>query len=137
MEIHNERFCAKQSLDQLALLYADECMKNVFSVARQMCYGCQTGHLSQTRHSCISLNSHEKLVRYFPLIVRAIDENKIIKLWNSIVADTDCSNCRSIRRLVDDTIWRKTVLQNEQWLKTLYDTVKRMIQLEARFYENL
>ena len=51
--------------DQLTLFYVEAVQQLLFAVSRIMCYGCREGHLSQTRHNCITLTAQQKLHRCF------------------------------------------------------------------------
>ena len=74
MELDATEFLSDLLVDQLSLLYAEAVKDKLHAVSRQMCFGCQKGQLSQTRHSCITLTSEQMLQRYFTHILLHIDE---------------------------------------------------------------
>ena len=135
MEEHSYSVCAgNMILEQLTLLYAGALKKHLFEVARKMCYGCQEEHLSQTRHSCITLTVEQKLRQYFLQTLIELDEREIIRRWKATIGDTDCPACLSQIRSVDDFVWRETRLKTNRWMKKMFQMVYKMIYLERRFY---
>ena len=121
-------------LDQLTLFYAEAVHQLLFAVSRIMCYGCREGHLSQTRHSCITLTAQQKLHRYFYQSLNELDEREVIDRWKATIGETDCSACLSQIQSVDNSVWRETQMKTDQWVKKLFQSVYRMIRLERRFY---
>ena len=121
-------------LDQLTLFYAQAMQQLLFAVSRRMCYGCNEGHLSQTRHSCTTLTAQQKLHRYFYKSLNQLDEREVIDRWKATIGETDCPACLSQMQSVDNSVWRETQMRTDQWVKKLFQSVQRMIRLERRFY---
>lgn len=134
MLFHSAGCSSNLLLDQLTLFYAEALKTTFFAVSTKMCYGCQEGHLSQTRHSCIMLTSHQKLLRYFHQILNDLDESEVIERWKATIDVTDCADCLSLVKSVSNSSWRETRIKTNQWLKKLFQSVYRMIHLERRFY---
>ena len=134
MEKHISSGCYDDVLlEQLTLFYAQAVKNLLFTVSRRMCYGCQEQHLSQTRHSCITLTAQQKLCRYFYQTLHEIDESAVINRWESTIDETDCPACLSKIKSVHNSIWRETRMKTDLWVKKLFHTVYRMIQLERTF----
>ena len=135
MEEHSYSQCyAGMLLEHLALFYAQAVKNLLFTVSRRMCYGCREQHLSQTRHSCITLTAQQKLSSYFYQTLHDLDESEVLNRWEASIDETECPACLSQIRNVHNFIWRETRMKTDQWVKKLYQTVCRMIQLERKFY---
>ena len=136
MEEHISSVCSDDVLlEQLTLFYAQAVKNLLFTVSRRMCYGCQQRHLSQTRHSCITLTAKQKLYRYFYQTLHELDESEVINRWETANDETDCPACLSQIKRVHNSVWKETRMKTDLWVKKLFHTVYRMIQLERKFYD--
>ena len=101
--------------DQLTILYAEAVRDNVQKIAKYFCYGCRTGHLSQTKHSCIQLLPEQKLELYFDIAIRVLSDQEVIHEWHEDRLDVlplyrNCTNCR---KKLFQTVWRLVGTEKE------------------------
>ena len=119
----------------LNFCYAEQIAAAINSVAIQKCYGCETDHLSQIQHQCISLNRSEKLECYFDEIFQAVNDSEVLNKWRQQVSVIDIPtefvdmymlklNCRD---------WRETELKTDSWMEKIYLLTQRLVALENRF----
>lgn len=123
--------------DHFTILYAEAVRDKTHEIARRVCFGCLTDHLSQTQHSCITLTPDQKLKCYFVQALQDIDEQEIIRRWNDCVSRVDLKSQQTLENYshkYHSHHWRETMLKTDRWRKKLFQTVRRMIHLEKRFY---
>ena len=97
--------------DQLTILYAEAVRDKV----QKMSKGCRTGHLSQTKHSCIQLLPQQKLELYFDIAIRVLSDQEVIHEWHENRLDVlplyrNCTNCR---KKLFQTVWRLVGTEKE------------------------
>jgi len=107
-------------------LYAMEIIKNMYSVFKQKCNGCQENCLSQRNHDCLMLSEKCQLELHFRDILLTIDEQKMfLQMEKDILGNGTC---------VELIKKNKTDMEyNFDWKCKMIDMVIRMLSLEKRF----
>ena len=74
---------------------------------------------------------------YFYQTLHDLDESVVINMWKAISRwkdKTDCPACLSQIKSVHNSNWREIRMKTHPWIKKLFQTVYRMIQLERKVY---
>ena len=125
--------CIRMMVNILIFSYARKVREEIVTLTQKHCYGCRTNHGSQRKHSCLMMSEVENLNIYFDDAVDKIDFQDVLNLWKSDIQLLDISETlkHKIETLLQSDDWRETNLPSKD---KFYETVKKTMQLDYRFY---
>lgn len=115
--------------------YAKEILKKMADVLLKKCVGCVTNSLSQVDHSCLTLTKSEQLKLYFEDILLEVDENEILRNWESSTSLLeDVHETVGLYRLkLYCRDWRESDMKSMAWRNKMINLTIQLLQLENRF----
>ena len=67
--------------------------RHIFCLVRENCEGCNTAHLSQTHHACLSMGKFKRL-EYFDAALQRTSEAAVMKTFTESLTAMDLSQRR-------------------------------------------
>ena len=107
------RYRRKRMERKLLKVSAKEIARHIFCLVREDCEGCNTTHLSQTHHTCLSMGKFKRL-EYFDAALQRSSEATVMKTFTESLSGADLSV------LIEHSIehWKSVFcVENEQKLK--------------------
>ena len=84
------RFRRKRIKRKLLKVSAKEMARHIFCLVRENCEGCNTTHLSQTHHACLSMGKFKRL-EYFDAALQRTSEAAVMKMFTESLNAMDLS----------------------------------------------
>ena len=84
------RFRQKRIKRKLLKVSAKEIARHIFCLVRENCEGCNTTHLSQTHHACLSMGKFKRL-EYFDEALQRTSEVAVMKTFTESLNAMDLS----------------------------------------------
>lgn len=115
--------------------YAREILDNMNGVLSKKCAGCLTNSLSQQDHPCLSLSKTEQLKLYFEDILLEVDENVILRNWESSISllKEEFAGILGLFRLkIYCRDWRETDMKSRAWKSKMVRMTMQLLRLEHR-----
>ena len=84
------RFRRKRIKRKLLKVSAKEMARHIFCLVRENCEGCNTAHLSQTHHACLSMGKFKRL-EYFDAALQRTSEAAVMKTFTESLNAMDLS----------------------------------------------
>ena len=84
------RFRRKRIKRKLLKVSAKEIARHIFCLVRENCEGCNTTHLSQTYHACLSMGKFKRL-EYFDAALQRTSEAAVMKTFTESLNAMDLS----------------------------------------------
>ena len=84
------QFCRKRIKRKLLKVPAREIARHIFCLVRENCEGCNTTHLSQTHHTCLSMEKFKRL-KYFDAALQRTLEATVMKTFTESLKAMDLS----------------------------------------------
>ena len=84
------RFRRKRIKRKLLKVSAKEIARHIFCLVRENCEGCNTTHLSQTHHECLSMGKFKRL-EYFDAALERTLEATVMKVFTESLNAMDLS----------------------------------------------
>ena len=84
------RYRRKRTKRKLLKVSAKEIARHIFCLVREDCEGCNTTHLSQTHHTCLSMGKFKRL-EYFDAALQRSSEATVMKTFTESLNLIDSS----------------------------------------------
>ena len=84
------RFCRKRIKRKLLKVSAKEMAMHIFCLVRENCEGCNTAHLSQAHHACLSMEKFKRL-EDFDAALQRTSEAAVMKTFTESLNAMDLS----------------------------------------------
>lgn len=115
--------------------YAREIVSRMCTVINQNCVGCQRGYPSQRDHQCLSLTDKELLRLYWGAILREVDEEEILRNWESAVLgmqDVSQELIHMYKLKIYCRDWREVDMKTVAWNSKMYRLSCQILALRNR-----
>ena len=84
------RYRRKRMRRKILKVSAKEIAWHIFCLVREDCEGCNTTHLSQTHHTCLSMGKFKRL-EYFDAALQRSSEATVMKTFTETLSGADLS----------------------------------------------
>ena len=84
------RYRRERMKRKLLKVSAKEIARHIFCIVREDCEGCNTTHLSQTHHTCLSMGKFKRL-QYFDAALQRSSEATVMKTFTESLSGADLS----------------------------------------------
>ena len=117
--------------------YAMELLLLLPAVVKENCHACRVG---SPLHLCHKLSTKEKVLYYFDLLLRKINEDDILYKWYEAVSELENLSPEAISmyqlKIFNDT-WRETQMKTLPWKERLCTQLLKLIALERCFKKSV
>lgn len=105
-------------LDLLISLCIERLWDTIYEMVKERCNGCETGHPSQSEHSCLMDSMHMKLIMNFELVYMKLN---IREIFRSMLRNHNCD------RIEIQSLWKimKTYCYTDFWKSKLYISMEK------------
>jgi hypothetical protein len=116
--------------ERLSTLYASALVRNIETVSRKYCYGCEVQHPSQTKHSCVMWDTNNKLRAHFAELVDSVDVDELVQQWCKEVESLPLppGYLELYKLKFTCEAWRNLELTSSEWRDKLYGCCLRLVQ---------
>lgn len=97
--------------------YAQEISSMMYTVVKNRCDGCLSGHLSQTKHTCLAISKRELLTLYFEDMINAADKRSVLSRWETAAKELDDITDE------DMDMYKRSI--SDRWREKMYTIILR------------